>query len=127
MRDVKYMATLEQVKAIHKILCEQARDIIETKGHDYNLRQQDTGETLFNLKVAKLLGITDSNTQSILVRMSDKMMRLISLTRDPKVTASVKDESIRDTIKDLINYSCYLYIMYNEERDNEISPTQKDT
>jgi len=50
--------------------------------------------------------------------MGDKMMRLISLTRDPSVTASVKDESIRDTIRDLINYSSYLYIVYLEEKTN---------
>ncbi len=111
------MATLDHVLKTHKELCDESRSIIEKKGHDYNLRQQHTGETLFNLKVAKLLGIVDTNTQSILVRMGDKMMRLISLTRDPSVTAEVKDESIRDTIEDLINYSCYLYIVYLEELD----------
>lgn len=112
------MATLEHVLKIHKELCDEARALIEKKGHDYNKAQQHTGETLFNLKVAKLLGIVDTNTQSILVRMGDKMMRLISLTRDPSTTAEVKDESIRDTIEDLINYSSYLYIVYLEERTN---------
>lgn len=121
------MATLEHVIKIHKELCDEARAIIETKGHDYNRQQQNTGETLFNLKVPKLLGIVDSNTQPILALMSNKMMRLISLTRDPSVTASVKDETIRDTIKDLINYSSYLYIVYLEERDNEVSSSQTST
>lgn len=124
------MATLEHVIKIHKELCDEARAIIEKKGHDYNRQQQHTGESLFNLKVAKLLGIVDTDTQSILVRMSDKMMRLISLTKDPSVVASVKDESIRDTIRDLINYSSYLYIVYLEERNNnedrdKISSTQE--
>ena len=121
------MATLEQVTVIHKTLCDEARAIIETKGHDYNRLQQKTGETLFNLKVPKMLGIVDSNTQTVLALMSNKMMRLTSLTRDPKVTASIKDETVRDTIKDLINYASYLYIMYLEERDNEVSPSQEST
>jgi len=112
--------TLEHVIDVHKQMCDEARSIIETKGHDYNREQQLTGNTLFNLTVCCILGIVKTTTQGILVRCSDKFMRLISLTKDPKVVSHVKDESIRDTVKDLINYLVYLYIVYLEERSNEV-------
>ena len=69
------------------------------------------------MTVAKQLGIVDSTTQSILVRISDKMMRLISLTSNPQENPEVKDESVKDTVVDMINYIVYLYIKYEEERN----------
>ena len=113
------MSSLEQVIKLHKELCDHARSIIEKKGHDYNREQQKTGDTLFNLKVATLLGVTNTNTQSILVRLGDKYMRLISLTKNPHVKASVKNESVRDTVEDMINYAIYDYIVWNEESLND--------
>lgn len=110
------MITLDQVYKTQDELFGQARSIIQKKGHDYNRSQQEKGDTLFNMRVAKLLGIVESDTQSVLVRLSDKFMRLNSLTKDPKVSASVKDESVRDTIVDVMNYATYLYLFYDEER-----------
>jgi len=113
------MPTLEHVLRIHSQICLEARSIIEKKGHDYNREQQLTGNTLFNLTVCCLLGVVKTVTQGILVRLSDKMMRLISLTKDPTVQAEVEEESIRDTVKDMINYLVYLYIVYLEERTDD--------
>lgn len=110
------MVTLEEVLKTHEELCANARSVIETKGHDYNREQQKGGDTLFNLTVAKLLGVTDTTTQSILVRLGDKYMRLVSLTKDPNTEVSVKDESVRDTVEDTINYVIYLYLKYLEEK-----------
>ena len=90
--------------------------MVEKKGADYNRKQQKDGDTLYNLSVAKQLDIVDSVTKSILVRLSDKMMRLVSLTSDPKVNAEVKDEKVSDTIEDSINYLVYLNCKYQEER-----------
>jgi hypothetical protein len=110
------MPTLEGVKRAHYELCSEALAIVEKKGHDYNRQQQKNGETLFNMKVSQMLGITETHTQGILVRLTDKLMRLISLTKDPETTAEVKDESVKDTIKDTINYLVYLYCIYDEYR-----------
>ena len=110
------MVKLEEVLATHEEICNKARSVIRAKGQDYNRGQQDK-DTLFNMSVAPLLGIVDNVPQGILVRISDKFMRLISLTKDPSVNAAVKDESVRDTIEDTINYLVYLYIKYKEERD----------
>jgi VCBS repeat-containing protein len=112
---MKY-STLGHVLKTHDKLCRNAKSVIETKGRDYNRKQQNNGDTLFNLTVAKQLGIVDTVTQSILVRISDKVMRLISLTVNPKENPAVKDESVRDTIEDTINYLVYLYCKYEEER-----------
>jgi hypothetical protein len=110
------MTTLEEVIEIHKELCDEARAIIKIKGRDYNREQQNGGDTLFNMSVSSLLGITKTVTQGILVRISDKFMRLISLTKYPTETPAVKDESVKDTIKDMINYLVYLYIKYKEDQ-----------
>lgn len=112
------MPSLEAVIAHHKGICDDARSLIVKKGADYNRAAQKTGNTLFNLQVAEIVGITDSTTQSILVRLSDKFMRLVSLTKEPHTEAEVKDESVRDTVVDLINYAAYLYIMWQEAREN---------
>lgn len=116
------MITLKQVLEKHIKLCDESRALIEKKGHDYNRSQQKSGDTLFNLRVAKLLGIVDTNTKSVLTRFCDKVMRLISLTSEPNIDASVKDESIEDTIKDIINYAVYIDLFYEEmkQEHNEL-------
>jgi|TARA_R110000796_G_scaffold160349_1_gene277190 hypothetical protein len=114
------MTTLDKVLTTHDKLCGNAKSIIETKGRDYNRKQQNNGDTLFNLTVAKQLGIVDSVTQSILVRISDKLMRLVSLTSNPKEEPAVTTEKVQDTIEDSINYLVYLYCKYEEERYTEV-------
>ena len=110
------MTSLKKVLKEHRRLCNNAYNMVEKKGADYNRKQQNDGDTLYNLSVAKQLDIVDTVTKSILVRISDKMMRLISLTSDPHVTPEVKDEKVSDTIEDTINYLVYLYCKYQEER-----------
>ncbi len=113
------MTKLVDVLAIHEEICNKARSVIKTKGQDYNRGQQEK-DTLFNMSVAPLLGIVDNVPQGILVRLSDKFMRLISLTKDPLENPAVTNESVRDTIEDTINYLVYLYIKYEEERKKAI-------
>ena len=120
------MTTLKKVLSEHKRLCNEAFDLVEKKGADYNRAQQLKGDTLFNLTVAHQLGIVDSTTKSILVRISDKLMRLISLTGNPYEEAEVKDEKIADTVEDTINYLVYLYCKYQEAREDMEDPRTKD-
>ena len=109
------MATLEYVKKFRDEMHTQSMAIIEKKGHDYNAKQQHGGDTLFNLRVASIIGIVDTASQGVLVRLCDKLMRLSSLMT-PGVEAQIKDESIRDTIADVHNYIDYAYILFEEER-----------
>ena len=110
------MTTLDDVIKIHKETCDKARSIIEIKGRDYNRGMQDK-DTLFNISVGLQLGIVDSIPQGILVRLSDKIMRLISLTKNPLENPDIVNESVNDTIEDTINYLIYLKIKYNEARN----------
>ena len=61
---------------------------------------------------------------SFLVRMEDKMNRVINLTQK-QGEAKVADEKIEDTILDLANYSIMALIeldRYNSELTHEIAP-----
>lgn len=123
---LKMTTSLREVQKRHNELTKKAYDLVSKKGHDYNRTQQANGDTLFNVKVAKNLGIVDTTTQSVLIRISDKMMRLISLTKDPTVRASIKQEKVEDTIVDMINYLVYLDCLYSEQKIDENLKELKD-
>lgn len=110
------MPSLQAVLEFSDQMWASARSIIEKKGADYNRDQQNTGNTLFNLEVCEILGIVPSTEEGILVRLSDKFMRLISLTK-PGREAAVKDESVLDTIRDMQNYLNYLGMIWLERRN----------
>lgn len=97
----------------------RADELLLAKGNDYNSQQQQNGDTLFNLRVCELTGIVPSAVDGILVRMSDKMQRLVSLTR-AGVVQKVKDESLEDTIVDLRNYADYLLAFVKEAKGQPI-------
>ncbi len=100
-------------------LNKKADDILVAKGNDYNAAQQEAGDTLFNLRICALLGIVPSPVDGVLIRMSDKLARLVSLTR-PGVAQKVSDESFEDTIIDLRNYADYLLAFIKEARGEPI-------
>jgi len=100
----------EELIEYRKKLFVKLDGILIAKGGDYNGAQQESGDTLFNLRVAAMLGIVPTPETGILVRLSDKLMRLCSLLR-PNATQHVKDESIEDTIGDAINYLSYVGAM----------------
>ena len=112
------MPSLERVITFRESMYKSSTDLIAKKGADYNRDQQNTGDTLFNLRVCEVLGIVPSTEEGILVRLSDKFMRLISLTK-PGREAAVKDESVLDTIKDIHNYVDYLGLIWLERRETD--------
>lgn len=103
--------SLAEVKAFRDARYRASTAIIDKKGADYNREQQEAGDTLFNLRVCALLGIVPSTEEGILVRLSDKFMRLISLTK-PGREAAVSNESVLDTIDDVHNYIDYLGLVW---------------
>ena len=54
--------------------------------------------------------------KGVVVRLSDKMSRLVTFYNKPEL--SVKDESIEDTLQDLINYAAICLVMYRLENNN---------
>ena len=108
--------SLDQILEFRRSLYERSMRLVRQKGSDYNRQQQQDGDTLFNLRTAVILGIVETETQSVLVRLLDKMMRMISLCKDPQAVAAVKDESVLDTIADVHNYVDYLGAFWLEAR-----------
>lgn len=109
------MPALEEVKAFRERMFADSMALVEKKGADYNRDQQLSGDTLFNLRVAELLGIVPTAERGILVRLSDKFMRLISLMA-PGREPAVIGESVRDTVKDIHNYVDYALMLWEERK-----------
>lgn len=110
--------SVEEVKAFREAMYNTSVSLIDKKGADYNRDQQIGGDTLFNLRVCEILGIVPATEDGILVRLSDKFMRLISLTK-PGREAAVKDESVLDTIRDVHNYIDYLGLIWQKRRQEQ--------
>ncbi|HID0796035.1 TPA: DUF1599 domain-containing protein [Clostridium botulinum] len=82
---------------LHKRICVDLNEVYKHKNHDYG---DSFGETY------EKLGIISAVT-----RITDKVNRLQSLcTKEQKV----KDESIKDTLRDLANYSIMTLIEMEE-------------
>lgn len=109
------MPSLKEVEEFRASMHVSSMALIRHKGADYN-RDQQEGDTLFNLRVCEIMGVVGSTEEGILVRLSDKFMRLISLTK-PGREAAVKDESVLDTIRDIHNYVDYLGLIWKQRRE----------
>lgn len=92
--------TREGLLYIHKELTSAAKDTMVKKNNDYAAES----DVFRNFRYFGLLGV--------LVRMSDKLSRL--RTFEERRFLSVTDESVKDTIEDLINYSVIFYAMSQE-------------
>ncbi|AIY89919.1 nucleotide modification associated domain-containing protein [Geoglobus acetivorans] len=85
-------------------------EIARKKNRDY----AGNRSPFHNFELCERLGIC-SLEEGILVRMTDKMSRIANLL---KKEADVRDESIEDTLKDLINYSAILIAYLRTTREN---------
>lgn len=105
------MISLKQLEKLHKNLCCEALELVSSKGFDYNRQKQNNGDTLYNLRLPTLLGVDERPTQSCLNFMISKISRLTSL-ENPETKA--KNEKVRDSVRDLINYAIYFQAFYEE-------------
>ena len=99
--------TREDLRLLHEALCEEARQLMKAKNHDYAC----TEDPFRNFRTYGALGI--------LVRLSDKEARLRSFIENGKL--EVTNESVRDTILDLINYAV-LFHGYLLDAQKDIGP-----
>jgi hypothetical protein len=100
---------LEELLKLHKELCDEARSLMEKKNQDYG-----RGDDPFH-------NFRAHGTVGILVRMSDKLARLESFRF--KGFMAVKDESVKDTVLDILNYSILLYGYLAEAGELEGKPS----
>jgi hypothetical protein len=78
--------------------------IAKKKNADYTGKNKNA---LHNFELVEHLGISETKT-GMMVRLSDKFSRLATLVRNSG-DAEVDDESIQDTIEDMINYLAILH------------------
>ena len=104
----------EELLQLHDELCEEAKKIMEVKNHDYAGGKHES-IPFANFTRGESLGIC-STERGLLVRMTDKMSRLSTFAQEGEF--KVKDESLRDTILDLMNYGILLY-GYVKSKDRE--------
>lgn len=88
---------------LHKQICEEIHNLYTKKNHDY-------GDSFH-------LTYIDEGMAMPRIRLSDKFNRFRTLSRSNK--QEVKDESIRDTLIDLANYSIMTIIEMDREKTNE--------
>jgi len=96
--------------AIHLDLCKQAAEISEKKGHDYSGAE----DTFANIKACEVEKICSAEV-AIFIRTGDKRARLKNLILKQKTPAC--EETVKDTIIDLINYYCILYAILLEKKE----------
>jgi len=95
---------IERMRAIF----DRCLEIAEEKGHDY------AGEE------SAMSNFDDFGWRGIVVRISDKYHRLKNFCKQGIL--KVKDEGIRDTFMDLINYAALAIIAFDRERAERQSP-----
>ena len=112
------MATMnrKQLLALHSELTSEAKELMERKNHDYS--GGENGESPFlNFSRVESMGITTTE-KGFLVRMTDKISRLSTFSKVGNFV--VADESLKDTILDIINYSILLYAYVSSKPPTEM-------
>ena len=90
----------DELLQFHETLCSEARELMQAKNHDY--AGPDGQAPFANFDVAEKIGIC-SAAEGMLVRMTDKLRRLITFAKAGQLR--VKDETVQDTCRDLVNYA----------------------
>lgn len=89
---------------------EHGLELMKRKNHDYAGEE----DCFRNFRASEMFGVTVE--QSILVRMSEKLIRASNLLKmkrkdnDTGYDGSVRDETVIDTLGDLMNYSNILMV-----------------
>lgn len=110
------MDTMNRARLLtmHKELCDEARALSERKNHDYSGGKDDTHPFL-NFTRCEAMGICRTES-GIMVRLTDKMSRLSTFITTGEF--KVKDEALKDTVLDIINYVVILYTYIQSQKNN---------
>ena len=97
----------EFFKKFHQELCSEAFELMCRKNQDYG----GSTDAFANFRMSALLGLRPE--QGVLLRMQDKMARLVSFLRNGDL--AVKEEGWRDACVDIVNYSIILCGLLTQE------------
>jgi len=106
--------TRDELLQTHTQLCTKAQELMRKKNADYAGRGGT--EPFANFTRTEAMGIC-STERGMLVRMTDKMSRLSSFMESGEF--KVKDESLQDTVLDMINYSVLLYAYLQDKQGDK--------
>ena len=107
--------TRAELLDLHRQLCVEARSLMERKNRDYaGQANRDQEDPFANFRLAEALGLSSAEV-GLLTRLGDKMARLSTFATAGQL--HVKDESARDTILDVINYSVLLAGLIQDRAD----------
>jgi hypothetical protein len=99
----------ELLKLLEEFQCEMF-DTLNSKGHDYA-----NEDVLSNFKeVSQLVGVTPETV--VMVMIVVKIVRLSNLLKNSKTP---KNESVKDNLLDLTNYTFLLNAIINERNKSE--------
>ena len=108
--------TRELLLDIHTELTQNAQELMDKKNKDY--AGASGAQPFANFERVEALGVC-STEKGFLVRVIDKLSRLSSFA--DAGTFAVEDESLRDTVIDLINYAVLIYA-YNSAKQTGSAP-----
>jgi hypothetical protein len=102
-------------------LCDEANALMSRKNQDYATGNNEQADVFANFRMSQeKTGVPVST--GMLVRLSDKLSRLGQIIR-PGYRSKVENETLRDTVLDIINYAV-LVAAFEQER--QTVPTNGD-
>ena len=113
----------EELIKHHVNLCEEARQLMRVKNHDYAGKDAET--PWMNFQRSEIMGLCKTE-QAFMVRILDKISRLITYTTSGELM--VKGEGVKDSIVDIINYMVLFSAFIEDGNVEEDDPDgSKDT
>ncbi|QDP54775.1 MAG: hypothetical protein Unbinned5784contig1000_18 [Prokaryotic dsDNA virus sp.] len=112
---------MDELLEFHMVFTHAAYQLCERKNHDYAGAQ---GQSPFrNFETVEALGLASTET-GIVIRMADKINRLVTFARDGKL--KVANESASDALLDIVNYAVIL-AAYIRKRANQQRQEDRST
>lgn len=87
----------------------EIKELHDKKNADYAGEE----DSLANLRMCETMGV--SAFVGVVIRLCDKFSRLMRFCKTREL--QVKDESIKDTLKDIVNYALFAIIFLEEEEN----------
>jgi len=106
--------TIEELLNIHQDTCEQARNIMIQKNHDYT---NGSNDPFANFRMSKMVGVEPEI--ALLVRCMDKFKRIETYVNRKELW--VEGENVFDSIRDVINYMILLMGLIDERNMGSIT------